>query len=237
MLVSAIINAAGRKLGLIVSGGTLTADELADGLLALQSMLQSWAAEKINVFSSVSETFSLVAGTASYTWGVGGVINTLRPNQVIGVSILDSSDFTHSVEIISETLYRNISSKTTSSRPYYLFPKYTYPYDTVDLYPTPSAIETLNLDSLKPFTETSSFSATTDTLALPTNYLEPVIYNLAIRLSSEFGVTVPGAVVALARSSYNRLVTLNAANYIEPVKLNFPTSASGRYNINSDSYK
>ena len=235
MLVSDIISAAMRKLGVIASGEVIDPEELQDALVALQSMLQSWSAEKINVFSSVRETHTLVSGTSLYTWGVGGTINTLRPNQVTGASIDDSSSVTHAVEIISEGVYRGISVKSTSSRPYYLFPQYTYPYITLRLYPTPNTGETLNLESLKPFTEASSLSAITDTLAMPVNYEEPIIYSLAVRLAPEFGKTVPASVIAIANSSYNRLITLNSANYIEPTKILLPVSSTGRYSINSDS--
>ncbi len=232
MIVSDLIASAMRKLGLLESGGVPTSAESADALEALQVMLRSWASEKINVFSSVHETHTLVAGTSSYTWGVGGAINTLRPNQVIGVSILDGSGITHPVDIISEGQYRNISTKTTISRPNSLFAQYAFPYITLYLYPVPDTAETLNLDSLKPFTETSSFTATTDTIQVPVNYEEPIIYNLAIRIASEFGKEIPREVVEIARKSFNRITIRNASNYVEPISLNLPVNLAGGYNIN-----
>ena len=74
MLVSAIIDDAMRKLGVIASGETPTSAERQDGLEALQLMLRSWSAEKINTFVSVAETKTLVASTYLYTWGSGGDI-------------------------------------------------------------------------------------------------------------------------------------------------------------------
>jgi len=231
MLVSEIITSSMRKLGLLASGKTPTVAEYADGLEALQVMLRSWASEKINVFSSVSETHTLVAGTSSYTWGVGGTISTLRPNQVIGVSILDSGGTTHSVNIISEGEYRAIGSKAISGRPHALFAQYGFPYVTIYLYPVPNAAETLNLDSLKPFTQTSSFAATSDTIQVPVNYEEPLIYNLAIRLGPEFGKEIPVGVAKIAKDSFDRITIRNAANYVEPIKLSLPVNATGGYSI------
>ena len=79
MLVSEVLNSAARKLGLIASNETLTTYEYANALTILQSMLQSWAAERINVTASTKETFTLTSGTGSYTWGSGGDITTASP--------------------------------------------------------------------------------------------------------------------------------------------------------------
>ena len=237
MLVSALIDAAMRKIGVTASGETPSAAERQDGLESLQLMLRSWAAEKINVFASVHETVSLVSGTSLYIWGVGGTINTARPNQVVGASITDSDNTTFSVEVISEGTYRQLSNKTVTGRPYSLLARFEYPYVQVYLYPVPDTADTLNLDSIKPFTETSSFSAVSDELDMPLNYEEPIVYNLAIRLAPEYGKSISSAVAAMASESYRRLITLNAGNYVEPVRLVFPAGSRSSYSINSDSYR
>lgn len=234
MLISEILYASARKLGLVASGETLTDPELADMLESLQVMLRSWSAEKLNVFSSVHETYTLVSGTYTYTWGSGGVINTIRPHQVTGVSILDSSGIVHPVDIISEGEYRVIAVKTTTGRPYYLFPLYGYPYVTIHLLPIPNNAETLQLESLKPFTETSSFTAITDTLQMPVEYEEPLIYGLVIRIAPEFGQTIPIEIATIARKSYDRLTNKNASNQVEPVKIILPVNGYNSYSVNSD---
>lgn len=234
MLVSEILNSAGRKLGLIASNESLTSFELTNSLNILQSMLRSWSAELINVHSTIAETKALVASTANYTWGTGGDIDSARPNKLLHASILDSATTTP-IDIISEGEYSRISTKATEGTPRNIFVQYTYPLVNIYLYPTPDAIVTLNLSSVKPFAEASSFSAISDTLALPVIYEEPIIYNLAARMASEFGKVVPPNVVATANSSYTRLISLNAANYIEPIKMDFPVNPSSGYSIKSDS--
>lgn len=238
MTAEEVIKAAMRKITVVASGESPTPAELADGLSALQSMLRSWAGEKIVVFASVKESKTLVVGTYEYTWGTGGTINSLRPNQVLGAYIEDSGGTSHSVDIISENVYRSISTKANTGRPYLLFPHYRFPLVYVYLYPSPAYAETLNLDSLKPFTETSSFDALTSTLSFPLNYEEAIIYGLALRLASEFGKAIPVEVAAIASSSYAKITTLNAANQVESVRIVVPASSSGAgYNINSDSYR
>ena len=238
LTVSDVVEAAMRKLAITASGETPTDAELADGLTALQSMLRSWAAEKIIVFASTKESFTLTSGTYLYTWGDGGTINTVRPHQVLGAYILDSGGVTHLVDIISEDKYRRITVKATIGRPYVLFFHPTYPTVNLYLYPVPNTAEVMYLDSIKPFTETSSFDGLTSVLALPVNYEEPIIYNLAIRLAPEFGKKLTAEVVGIAANSHNRLVTLNAANQVAPVSVSIPAGSShgARYSINSDSY-
>ena len=221
MLISEYINTAGRKLGLIESNASLTAFELANGLSVLQSMLRSWAAALINITSVTRETFALTAGTGSYTWGTGGVINTVRPNKLTLASIT-SGTTTSFVDIITDVEYERIPAKSTTGTPYVVFPLYSYPLATLYLYPVPSVIVTLNLSSIKPFTETASFSALSDTLALPAIYEEPIIYNLAIRMASEYGVPIGQDIVELASSSYSRLIALNASNNVTTVPISVP---------------
>ncbi|MCP3924923.1 MAG: hypothetical protein GY714_20280 [Desulfobacterales bacterium] len=237
MLVSEILDAAARKLGVIASGESLNSDEQPDALESLQVMLRSWAAEKLNVFSSVHEDHTLVGGTYEYTWGSGGDINTARPHQVTGVSILDSSGVTHKVDTISEGKYRSLALKTTTGRPYYLFPLYGYPLVTISLHPIPVNAETLKLESLKPFTETSSFGTVNDTLQMPVSYEEPIIYNLAVRIAPEFGKSVSREVAAVASNSYDRITNRNASNQVEPVGITLPVNNYNRYSVNSDYFR
>jgi hypothetical protein len=238
VIVEDWLKASLRKINVYASGETPTPENLADALSAGQSMLRSWAAERINVFASTKETVTLTPGTFLYTWGTGGSINTDRPHQVLDASIVDGSGVTHEVEIISERKYRSVTVKATISRPYALFFHPAFPLANIYLYPVPDTAETLSLDSLKAFTETSSFTDLTDTLSFPAQYEEALIYNLAIRLAPEFGKTITTEVAAIASSSYNRIITLNSANQVEPASIVLPASApyGARYSINSDSY-
>ncbi len=239
MVVSDLISASLRKIGALSSGETIETARQTEALYALQSMLRSWGAVSNCVLASIKESVSLVSGQAEYTWGTGGNISTARPNQVLGAYVLDSAGVTHPVDITSEGVYRGISVKTTSSRPYLLYFHSEYPLARLYLYPVPDSTETLYLDSYKPFTETSSFATSADTLVFPGFYEEPIIYNLAIRLAPEYGKAIPAEVSTIAKSSYLNMTTLNAAARIEQVYIPVPASSpyGAGYSINSDSYR
>lgn len=240
MLVSEIISSALRKIGGLSSGETIEASRQAEALTALKVMLRSWGALGLNVFATVKENCTLTGGTGSYTWGVGGTINSSRPNQVTGAYILESGSTTHPVDVIAEGTYRGISVKDTLGIPTSLFFHPNYPLATVYLYPVPDSAYVLCLDSFKPFVEVSSFNLTTDTISFPSYYEEPIIYNLAIRLAPEYGKTVSNEVGAIAKSSYDNMVLANStAGRVEQIFIHVPASApyGAGYSINSGSYR
>jgi hypothetical protein len=234
MLVSEAINAAGRKLGVVVSGESMTDNQLADGLSALQAMLRSWAAEQINVFASVREEFTLTPGTYEYSLGESAAdFDTIRPNKILSGTIVED-DVTHYLDVIGSNKYNQVTLKTVQDTPYYLYPNYTFPNITLYFYPVPSTADTLTLESLKPFTETSSFTATSDTLSFPSHYEEAIIYNLAIRLAPEFSKPISNEVLGIAISSHKRITTLNSGNQTNEAVVIVPAGYRGSYSINSD---
>jgi len=235
MLVSTLINASLRKIGGLSSGETPETARQTEALEALQSMLRSWSSLKIRVFASVKESFILVPGTASYSWGIGGIISTARPNTLIGGFVRDSGDTDHPIIILSEGVYRILSLKVLVGRPTAVFYHPLYPEGYLYVYPVPEEAEVMWIDSLKPFTEASSFATVNDTLAFPPNYEEAIIYNLAIRLAPEYGKNVSAEVIVIADKSLRDLITLNAANQVEPVFIVVPgDSVWNRYSIQTD---
>ncbi len=236
MIVSTLIRSAMRKAGVLSSGETAETTREAEALEALQVMLRSWAQKRILVFASTKESFSLVSTQSLYTWGPSGNITTTRPHQLLGAFIrVSGTDYP--VEIISEGRYRDISSKATAGRPEYLFYHPLYPLGAIYLYPTPQDIETMWLESMKPFAETSSFGTVADMISFPANYEEPIVYGLAIRIAPEYGVQMSAEAVAIAKESYDSLIILNASNQVEPISLSLPVDTYGSgYNILTDGY-
>ena len=239
MLVSSLLSSSLRKIGALSSGETIEATRQTEALSAMQVMLRSWGAVSVNIFASVKESVTLTPGKGDYTWGTGEDISTARPNQILGAYILDSSGLSHPVDLISKNRYQAIGSKTVSARPYdaYFYP--AFPLATLYLYPVPDTAEALHLDSYKPFTETGSFGLSTDTLVFPSYYEEPILYNLAIRLAPEYGVSVSSEVALIAKTSLDILLTLNVANHVEPIYISVPAGGlyGAGYSINSDGYR
>ncbi len=216
MTVQELLKAALRVIGVVAPGETPTDAELQDAREALNLMLESWSDERLIIYFTTREIFTLTAGDADYSIGDGADFDTTRPEKIQGAFIRDSDSIDHPVEIIGESKYREISLKSTQARPDQLWYNPTTPNGTIYLYPVPDSAEDLYLDSLKPLTE---FTNLTAEIEFPGAYKEALKWNLALRLAPEYGKSASQEVIALANSARRKIKALNAANQVEPVEL------------------
>ena len=218
-----LIKSAYRSLGVIASGETPTADEVQDGLQALQFMLRSWSAQNLRLYYTKQESVAMT-GAASYTIGSGGDINSVRPTSIRGAWTADNP-----VSLISEDRYRQVRMSTDTSGPCeYLWYSPEYPLGV--LYPWPYGGATLYIDSLKPLTDPTVI---TDSIAFPPPYDEAIKYNLAVRLASESEREPSNVVATLASVSLRVIENMNFAEQVNPARLEIIKIAHARYNIDN----
>lgn len=228
MTVRQYILMAMKSLGIIASGENATTEEYNDGLIYFQMMLRNFAAIRLVVHTSTVEQLSLVAGTSVYTWGVGGDLNSSRPNKVLYAN-LNNGDYP--IDLIGEKEFVSVSNKSTTGIPTAVYISRSYPLATINVLPVPNAAYTLYLCAVKPFTETSSFSSLDDTVMVAPEYEEPLTNNLAVRISTVFGKAVPAVVASLAASGMSTIMKNNATGMGNPVTLGLPVG-EGFYDIN-----
>lgn len=202
-----------RMIGAVASGEAPTAAELADGLIALNGLLESWRNQKLLVYAMVESTLSMVASDASYTVGTSGNLNITRPvkfeDAFMRVSNIDSP-----VRLIEQDEWDAIPDKaTTSSLVELAFynPTMDTSQGTLQVYPVPT---TTNVLHLVHWVVLASLSVIGDTVLLPPGYDRMVASNLAIEISPEF----PGCVVTddlrrIARDSLKAIKTINNRPY------------------------
>lgn len=226
-----IIKGAYRKLTAIDSedeSASFTDAMRDDGLEALKMFIGSLG-EGQTVFYTVSQSHTLTSGDGEYTIGSGGDIDTVWPSLIASAQIsVDSIDYP--LRIAGEDEYNRIPVKTTQGIPYLLYYKAAYPLGIIYLYYVPSSAYTLKLNSYKQLTEPTALSATLD---FPRPYDRMLVYNLAIELSPELGLSVPPAVAVKAEQSLEQIERENAARMVSPVVLDCPGILPQRYNINS----
>lgn len=230
MTVQEMLKAAMRTIGVLATGETPTAEELNDGMEALNTMLKSWAAQGIMVYASTEITVSLVASTASYSVGTGGTVAVTRPSTVLGGFIRDSGGHDYPINVISEGEYRGISEKATTSRPTSVFYDPLYSLGYFRFYPTPNASETAYLDCLVPWT---AFTALTDTVSFPPEYERAIKFNLALELAPEYGKEPSQFVLKSANEALNIIQAQNFAAQMQPASFAGMPGVTGRgYDIN-----
>jgi hypothetical protein len=175
-------------------------------------MLSAWSAEKLLTHVNVRETFTLTDGTAEYTWGSGGDITTARPIAIQDVFVRDSSGNDYPVEIITEDVYNDRSLKSTEGRVDRIYYATEYTLGKIFTYPTSnSSTDVLHFSTWKAITEISALS---DTVSLPNEYKEALVYNLAKRLATIDGYTMGREDADIAERSMERLRNVNFKDLI-----------------------
>jgi hypothetical protein len=187
-----------RLIGAIATGETPSASELADGIVVLNDMLGSWSTDGLIIPQTVIEEFPLVPGKQSYTMGATGDFVSTRPMRIMEAGI-KSNTSELPIEVIGVQEWSQITVKSNSSwLPQRLYADGSFPNQVINLWPIPSAPNTLVLYSLKGFTE---FATATDVIAFPPGYTRCLRYNLALELAVEYGKEPSPLVAAVAVDS------------------------------------
>lgn len=207
-----------------------TSTQTASALLSLNSFVSVLGAEGME-YAVTGESLALTVGTAEYTVGSGGDLDTVRPDRLDKCFIRNGDGYDLPMEIIPVKNYNDITSKTQEGRPgkVYFLPEYPlakviFDYEIDEAY-------TAYFDFWKPFTILAS---TTATVSLPVQFEEFMVYNLAVRLGEDWDRKVPLTVLSRAKETKEILQTLNASTR-PPSKAKFDLMLYKRpYNINLD---
>lgn len=194
-----IINRALRLIGALASGETPTSDESSDALTALNAMLASWQAEKLVVYAFVDTAFTMTPSDASYTVGPSANFNlTPRPPK-IEQCFVRASNIDYPVELIDRERWYNIADKTsTSDIPQYAYYEPSLTTGTLQLYPVPSAANSLHIVTWSSVAELATVGTT---VTLPQGYERALAYNLAVELAPEYTADPSATVLGIARES------------------------------------
>ncbi len=195
---SDLIKGSLRLLGVIASGETPSAADTADGLTALNEMIESWSTEGLIVPTVTKEELSWASGNASRTWGSGGNFSTARPLRLLNAAIL-SGGVEYPLKVLTPQEWADTAQKTlTSTIPTRVYLDPTMTTATVYLWPVPSATVTFVPYSEKPLT---AFALSSTTFTFPPGYYRALRYNLAIEIATEYGKAVSAEVAKIAGDS------------------------------------
>lgn len=199
-----------RLAGVFKKGIPPDADEAADGLDALNTMLDSMSIEGLFIPCLLQESKALTSSVGSYTIGSGGSFNTTRPTKIVDPCFVrDSGNNDYPLTLLTAEQYGLIVSKTIDGT----FPRYLF-YDRADvaglatiyLYPEPSSGLTLYINSPK---QLQQFASLTDAIVLQAGYKRMIEYNLAVEFGPEFDVDIPERVIAIAQRTRANIKSQN----------------------------
>lgn len=186
-----------------------------DGLVALQTMLDSWNTENLTLFDVRENQLTLSIGVSSYTIGSGGTVNITRPMQIIDAYVQDSGGNNYPLTIRTRDQWNmigNRSSVITSQIPTDIFYDPTYPLGVLSVFPYPLTNYTVFFDS---YTALSSVSTLTQTISFPPGYERAFVFNLAVEISAQTGIPLPNSgtnIADLASISKANIKRINEGN-------------------------
>lgn len=193
--VEARITRALRLLGELGSGESATTDELADGLTALNAMLDSWRNDRLMCYAFQEETITLANADSSYTLGPTGDVVTTRPVEIHRAWVVDSGN-TYAVTLRDEDWWADIPDKTSAGDwPTDALFRPTMPNATIHVYPVPNQAGTLKVLTR---VAVGAFASTATTVTLPPGWEGAIDANLAVWMAPEYQTRPSPEVVKMA---------------------------------------
>lgn len=186
-----ILDGAFRKFGGVGDNESLDANQISKGTYALHAVLNTWNSFGNLIWKTNQYTVPVVAGTAAYTVGVGQTIVTGGvPVKLVSAQRHDTvASTTVPINVYTRTEYFEIPSVTSQGAPNAIYFKPGKTFSTLYLWPVPDAYWEANGNVLIDITEQLSLPAAgTDVIDLGDMWEEALIYTLAHRLSTEYGV-------------------------------------------------
>lgn len=215
--IKALLDQTLLKLGVLASGNQADPTEYADGLASLRQMLDAWSLEDLLIPFSPTETFALDPDRNFYSMGVGGDWDTVRPERVEIIRVIEAG---RSYPLVESSLEkRSYQSELQRGNPtsYVVTRDARFVYVELDSFPSSgmalvTSLKPFNVSALDNFDapydpdaepETalpSGFTLTGIQTAIdfPSGYEQALVYNLAIHIAPEYGREAPQTVIAVA---------------------------------------
>ncbi len=233
---STLITGALKLIGALSQGETAQPEDLNDGLVRLNELIDGWGTERLMVPSTTRTVFTTSANVGSYTIGPGGNINQAWPQSIDEAGYLYLAG-TSTVEIPMDVLtydtYRTIPQKDqTNSLPYSLYYDHAYQsgLGTITLWPIPSTATDIAIYHRSVL---SQFAGLSVTYAFPPGYAKALRYNLAVDLAPDYSKEPSNAVM---RGAMESKANVKRANFVplerecDPAVLQ-GSGGTGRWNI------
>lgn len=237
--VTQLITRALRRMRVIGAGESATADDVGDGLLTLNALIDTLALEPLTIYKTTRTTWTLTSlkGTPSnpYTIGPSGDVDIARPVWIDAIRYHNtavSPTEERSLPMLTHQAYQTIPQKTlTSALPHSVYYESTYPTASLYVWMIPT---TSNLQGvIYARTAVPKFGALTDLVSLPPGYESMLRDQLVIELWPEYkSENIDPAFVMAARESKSRIKAANVR--MTDLQMDAALTGLGHYDINSD---
>jgi hypothetical protein len=218
------VTAALKELGVLAANEVADAGQAEDGRLALNRLVDQWAAERLQIFTITRTTWTIATGVGTYTVGTGGTVNVARPVFLDHVNYIETSatpDLELQLSPLTDDAYAGLAVKAlTATDPSAWYYNPTFPLGTLNLWPIPTS--TTLLGALYAPQAVATFSALSTSVALPPGYERMIVKNLALEMAPGFiGLQVNPL---LAKQAQDAVAVVKRVNR-RLVDMSFPADA------------
>lgn len=178
------------KDALILCGGleddeTPSANQEEHALRALNRMVKAWSKRGLKAWCNNELTLTLVAGTPTYTVGPTGALTTDRPLQISNArKVVDGAET--EIRIVDRSTYMNQPNKTDTGQPVFVYYDPQLVAGVLYVWPAPDDTHQIKFTAQQLIED---FDASTNNPYFPTDWLEAIVYNLALRLCPMYEVS------------------------------------------------
>jgi len=178
------------KDALILIGGleddeTPTASQAQYALRMLNRMVKAWSVKGLKAWQWRDDVLGLIQGQSQYDLGPTGDLDINRPLQISNVRrVVDDCEV--EIPIKSRQEYMSMPDKATLGKPIFVYFDAQLESAKLFVWPTPDANDLLYL-SYKSYLE--DIDSLANTTSFPAEWLEAIVYNLALRLMPMYDVS------------------------------------------------
>ncbi len=154
-------------------------------LRALNRMVKAWGVKGLKAWCWMETTLSLTTGAAAYAIGPGGALDIPRPLEIKNPrKVVDSQETP--LRLVSRSDYMNQVGKLGLGEPVFVY--YDPQLDSGQLYVWPSPSDEYHI-RFSARQHIDDFDLTTNDPFFPPEWLDAIVYGLAMRLLLHYGVT------------------------------------------------
>ncbi len=242
--VADVVRRSLRLLGVLAAGETPKAEELADALVDLNVLLDTWANQRLAVFGTRRNEYTLTPNLSPHTVGPGGTfpysfpfsfggngaITAPRPLRDVRAGIIRAGQTVETpLRMLTDEEYQYIADKTmTGEVPRQLWIEQTFPLANFWFWPVPTTAATLVLYT---WSRISALTAA-DAFSLPEGYENALGHALALQLAPGYGVQVSQDLKDNAAEAVAAIKLTNSPDLVVPIDP--ALSGPSPYNIYTD---
>ena len=174
------------QIGEVGQGEPISAEDAAYCLTQLNTMLDSWSIERLNIYTVLKQQVALTAGLQDYTVGPTGTFTSIgRPTEILAAaSYVVGTSVTRRLNILDFGGWIGIPSKSASDTiPTDVYLDQAYPNSGLHFWPIPNTNCPVDLYYMAALPQ---FTSLTQAFLFPPGYQQALTYNLCLLIADGY---------------------------------------------------